>query len=57
MMGVWDEGVGKGTYYGLFPKLNVDTNYELVSESIEAYLAATSLENYWESIDPKNVDS
>ena len=54
LMGCYDPMDGKGgTYYGLFPKLNVVDNDKL-EDNPSAYAAALDLESYWTSIDINN---
>jgi hypothetical protein len=55
LMGVWDPLDGKGgSYYSLFPKVNLDydSNPGLYTDS-EATNAAIKIENYWKSIQMK----
>lgn len=52
LMGIWDPLDGKGgSYYGLFPKINLD-NEDLYG-STNALQAAIDIETYWQSIQMK----
>lgn len=43
-------GAGNDSYYGLFPKIQID-NHESLNEDDDAIGSAVAITNYWESID------